>query len=860
MAGHNKQHGLGSGLDHTAATTAQINALVSDGQLTSNLDNVVYVSKTGLDTNNGTFENPFLTIKAAVAAVTAGTPGFTNRYVIKVAPGQYTEDNPIQMPVFTTLETVGEDFSVSLTAANVNSNFFELVASNAISGFAVNGPSNATCFNIAVPVGVIMSKMTLVNCLRGIVLNDATSSITLSDIFALNTSVTGESVIEVQAGFVRASNVVLLPASNHTSVIKLSGSSTEGYINVCDTRSNVLDTAIDVSGGAVATILSSRFVGEANDTGSITAFADGGGGQVVVTSASHNIAENTPVTITGTTNYNGTFTATNVTTNTFEITDTWVSDDATGTWVSDNRIGTAIKVVGDGSHADVFSTYIQHADYGLYVDNSIETHLTGVVFENCDYGIYTHTTGSPRVEYSGGSIKDSVTWDVYLSTSGATLIVAGAAINEDLLYLNGATVSMCHVSDNEGDEGTGIKGELHVGYPEKGSESVLGEGDSYVRGMNVYTTDGTATSTTDGGNLTDESAAAKSFSGSTFSFQGVTANHTILIGSSLISIAAAEVVKHWGLKVLQTTAAVEVTAKSFVFEYWNGSAWTALQVMSTQSDTYVPYANETFIRANSTEHIRYGLDESAVGTDWTKKTIDSKNLFWVRIRIATTITTAPVFQQFKLSPNRFEANADGTNTYHGRSRFRQSLSASGNSFGESGGVAAWNLAVGSGGLPTGWTHNMKNSELGTDGDAIYYQYTLPAGIDTSLPLFVYVVVSPSTTGTTQGIDLILSLKPVEIQGVSVADPAGGLTPVARTLANTATVTASAGVADTVTLDDTNLGKINLLEFGPFEISDFYQGDLVFLRLELDDDGTGATNVGIVEIDLSGVKWRHGDKL
>ena len=68
-------------------------------------------------------------------------------------------------------------------------------------------------------------------------------------------------------------------------------------------------------------------------TGSITVFADAGGGQVTVTSAGHGLQEDQTVTISGTTNYNGTFTATGVTTDTFEITDTWVADDATGTWV-----------------------------------------------------------------------------------------------------------------------------------------------------------------------------------------------------------------------------------------------------------------------------------------------------------------------------------------------------------------------------------------------------------------------------------------------------------------------------------------------------------------------------------------------
>lgn len=69
-------------------------------------------------------------------------------------------------------------------------------------------------------------------------------------------------------------------------------------------------------------------------TGLITAFADSGGGLVQVTSAAHGRNDGDVITITGTTNYNGEYTVSSATTNTFEITAVWVSDDATGTWTS----------------------------------------------------------------------------------------------------------------------------------------------------------------------------------------------------------------------------------------------------------------------------------------------------------------------------------------------------------------------------------------------------------------------------------------------------------------------------------------------------------------------------------------------
>ena len=69
-------------------------------------------------------------------------------------------------------------------------------------------------------------------------------------------------------------------------------------------------------------------------SGAITAFADAGGGDVTVTSASHGLATADEITISGTTSYNGTFTVTYVDANSFTIVDTWVANDATGTWLA----------------------------------------------------------------------------------------------------------------------------------------------------------------------------------------------------------------------------------------------------------------------------------------------------------------------------------------------------------------------------------------------------------------------------------------------------------------------------------------------------------------------------------------------
>ncbi len=83
-------------------------------------------------------------------------------------------------------------------------------------------------------------------------------------------------------------------------------------------------------------------------TGAITVFADAGGGKVTVTSVAHGLSENDFLSITGTTSYNDLFGITNVTTDTFDITDTFVANDATGTFHHSTHLD--IPVAGDGEY------------------------------------------------------------------------------------------------------------------------------------------------------------------------------------------------------------------------------------------------------------------------------------------------------------------------------------------------------------------------------------------------------------------------------------------------------------------------------------------------------------------------------
>lgn len=121
------------------------------------------------------------------------------------------------------------------------------------------------------------------------------------------------------------------------------------------------------------------------DTNTITAYADGSGGKVVVTMAAHGLSDGNTVVISGSTNYNGTFVISDVTTNTFEITDTWVADDAAGTYKAYSRESGKILGVYDGISAWIFTNeYNGNAgvDFNVTTAGQVQYFTTSIAGSN----------------------------------------------------------------------------------------------------------------------------------------------------------------------------------------------------------------------------------------------------------------------------------------------------------------------------------------------------------------------------------------------------------------------------------------------------------------------------------------------
>ena len=90
---------------------------------------IIYVAKNGNDANDGGLNAPFLTIRAAMAVATAGTS-------VHVAPGAYTEINPITIP--TNVAMIGDNLrSVFVTPATPAADLFYMQGGSYVWGITI---------------------------------------------------------------------------------------------------------------------------------------------------------------------------------------------------------------------------------------------------------------------------------------------------------------------------------------------------------------------------------------------------------------------------------------------------------------------------------------------------------------------------------------------------------------------------------------------------------------------------------------------------------------------------------------------------------------------------------------------------
>jgi hypothetical protein len=403
-------------------------------------------------------------------------------------------------------------------------------------------------------------------------------------------------------------------------------------------------------------------------------------------------------------------------------------------------------------------------------------------------------------------------------------------------------------------------GDLVVGHPEKGNQLQVGRGPAYATGYRILTTDATAGTGSDGANFIDVTSQASTKEGSTFTFQTQSADSSIL-WTSTREDENGSLLKHYSVKLSTSTGDV---SGSYIFEIWNGTEWTEEGVQAAQIENSYRYANEVFKRSDNIEHIRVGITPD---TAWALKTIDGTEGYWMRTRVASAgATNLATFEQLLPVPSHFAVNEKGQRFSHGLALWRKTISSAGNIFGEDGTIVDSSFLVGSGGSPpTEWTHSMLNNSLNSNGDAIMMQFAIPAAICTAYPMNVAILWTTSETGPiTQAASGIVSLLPIQVSAVRVADPTGGTTPVKRDFSNTEVLTSKASQAVTedllpfgATLGDSIGNQVHCTVFENFDVSSYYEDDILLFRFELDDDGTPNQDITVWAVIVEGVAFTDG---
>lgn len=478
-------------------------------------------------------------------------------------------------------------------------------------------------------------------------------------------------------------------------------------------------------------------------------------------------------------------------------------------------IATGYLADGAGSVLHASSLKIDYCDAAAVSDNGGDLQIWSAEISNYVNGLQTNNGG--ELHAFGCDLPGDGTRDLWVRTAADVFHGTGNALRSDKTFVAaGAAVISVATSDLPGDEGNFVLGELSVGYPNHPAESVFGEGDSHVRNMAVF-----RNTNLEVGAWSDITAQMASRSGSTAdAFAGVAAGNTLYIGGDL----------PFPNNKITATAAIVLGAGSLVWEYWNGVAWTALNLVACDGSLpYSQHGSDAFGRIAS-EQIRY---QPTVG--WATKLLNGATKYWLRCRIVGGITTSPTLEQIKLGTNRTEINGDGIVEHYGTGEKVKDLVWHQRLVNDLGGSASGNQPVV---MSANITVNMTDNQFADNqADGIAGIIEIPEGLDTSRALSLIFAWIPKATGG----DVEFETRSAPVRLGDTLD--GSLTDALQTQIITAP-------------------GIDVLVENQFDydVSSLVPGD--FLAFSLFRDATGgnpddtlAGNVNIVLMAVEGTFWR-----
>lgn len=308
----------------------------------------------------------------------------------------------------------------------------------------------------------------------------------------------------------------------------------------------------------------------------------------------------------------------------------------------------------DNVSATIVNGRLKYCSNGLTVNGAAKILGTVLVFENNDKSIILSGSGGD-ITITDFVSYTATTYDIDITAPANSIdinIPSGTFDWEKVNNPNKNKITGNSFLNKNGKIFRTLTGNIRVGNHFIPSKLHVGEGASYFENMIVLSNSNLET-----GTWVDNTAAAKSMSGSTFSiFQGTAIGNCMYIGSDT---------NIYGIKIVPTSAEPTVVWSDVIWEYWNGTAWISFSTYSTNSSS--PFYSKTapFLAFVDKQHIRFGLTSN---TNFALKTLNGFSAYWVRLRLVNTIASVPTAEQINLHGSSLEINKNGYKEYYGDAR------------------------------------------------------------------------------------------------------------------------------------------------------------------------------------------------
>jgi len=218
---------------------------MSLGALATPYQHTITVAKSGGD---------YTSIVTALAAITDNSS--SNRYVINVKPGVYTEINPIVMKDYVDIVGTGDAFDVQINATTASANVFEGANYSGLSKLSIYGATSGVGYSMTAAGLAKLTDVFFIDCDTSVLVNNASADVFANYVGITTSAITASYGFQCLAGNLSIDIPKILSAANITVGAYSYGSTSNLKIFNIDIDAASVGTCMLADNGAEMHIIS----------------------------------------------------------------------------------------------------------------------------------------------------------------------------------------------------------------------------------------------------------------------------------------------------------------------------------------------------------------------------------------------------------------------------------------------------------------------------------------------------------------------------------------------------------------------------------------------------------------------------